>query len=149
MRHVDVRQATHVQVQGRVEKIDAKWGIDAEGRLAKPPEGGFGVITSSGERVEMWDAEAYLLEEPGSSKELETLELYAWVGRDEMGSGAIGLKQALVPAGVIPMVSLSREKLEAYWDQAERMASIYGKRVFLIRFQAVEVVRKAEAGSAE
>lgn len=59
---VDVRIATHVKVGGRVEKIASKWGIDAGGRLAKPSEGGFGVVTESGRRVTMWDAQSYLSE---------------------------------------------------------------------------------------
>jgi hypothetical protein len=72
---------------------------------------------------------------------LGNLELYAWVGRDEFGSGEIGLKQGMVPAGLIPMVSISRDKLEPYWRQAETQAHIYGQRIFLARFQLIEIVR--------
>jgi hypothetical protein len=58
---VDVREATHVKISGgRVEKIVSKWGIDQNGRLAKPSEGGFGVVTKSGKRVSMWSARSYL-----------------------------------------------------------------------------------------
>ena len=57
--NVDVRDATHVKVNGKIEAIKSKWGIDPQGRLAKPSEGGFGVVTESGQRVSMWDAEAY------------------------------------------------------------------------------------------
>lgn len=60
---VDVREATHVKVGGQVEKIASKWGIDSNGRLAKPSEGGFGVVTESGRRVGMWEAQSYLREE--------------------------------------------------------------------------------------
>ena len=61
---VDVREATHVKVgPGRFEKIASKWGIDADGRLAKPSEGGFGVVTESGRRIDMWNAKAYGKEE--------------------------------------------------------------------------------------
>jgi hypothetical protein len=60
---VDVREATHVRVNGRVERIVSKWGIDSDGRLAKPSEGGFGVVTESGLRVNMWQAHSYLREE--------------------------------------------------------------------------------------
>lgn len=59
---VDVREATHVKVNGRIEKITSKFGIDSEGRLAKPSEGGFGVQTESGKTVSMWQAQAYLKE---------------------------------------------------------------------------------------
>jgi hypothetical protein len=61
MKRTTVREATHVQVHGKIERIAKTWGIDAEGRLAKPSKGGFGVITESGERVGMMDAEGYFL----------------------------------------------------------------------------------------
>lgn len=74
-------------------------------------------------------------------QELETIELFAWLGEDELGSGEIGLKQGSVPAGLIPMVSIHREKLEKHWSQAEAQAKHYGKRIYLVRFKVVEVVR--------
>ncbi len=79
--------------------------------------------------------------------DVSSLALYAWVGEDELGSGEIGLKQGVVPAGYIPMVAIDRAKLERYWPQAENQASAYGKRIYLIRFQAVEIVRQTEVGS--
>lgn len=57
---VSVRDATHVQVRGQVVKIASKWGIDGEGHLAKPSEGGFGVVTENGERISMFEARLYL-----------------------------------------------------------------------------------------
>jgi hypothetical protein len=60
---VDVTEATHVKVGGRVHKISSKWGIKPDGRLAKPSEGGFGVVTEDGLRVDMWSAQNYLKEE--------------------------------------------------------------------------------------
>ena len=60
---VDVREATHVKVGGQVEKIASKWGIGHDGRLAKPSEGGFGVVTESGRRVSMWEAQSYSKED--------------------------------------------------------------------------------------
>jgi hypothetical protein len=64
----DVREATHVKVNGQWEKIASKYGIDAEGHLAKPSCGGFGVITESGVQVSMWEAEAYKQELHDSEK---------------------------------------------------------------------------------
>lgn len=58
---VSIREATHV-VYGYppvVEKIASKWGVSAEGELAKPSEGGFGVLTESGRRVDMFEARFY------------------------------------------------------------------------------------------
>lgn len=56
----DVREATHVKTaDGQIEKIDSKWGIDADGQLAKPSAGGFGVVTESGRSVDMYSAHSY------------------------------------------------------------------------------------------
>lgn len=63
MKGVSVQQATHVKINGRYERIVSKCGIDSDGRLAKPSEGGFGVITESGRSVSMWNAQRYGLED--------------------------------------------------------------------------------------
>lgn len=63
MRMVGVDKATHVKVNGKIEKIASKRGIDSNGRLAKPSEGGFWVVTESGRRISMWEAQAYFWEE--------------------------------------------------------------------------------------
>lgn len=78
---------------------------------------------------------------------LEDIELYAWLGEDELGSGEIGLKQGAVPAGLIPMVAIKREKLEKYWLQAEEQAAAYGKRIYLVRFKVAEIVRSTKEGA--
>lgn len=60
MESCDVREATHVKAHGnKPEKIKEKWGIRENGTLAPPSEGGFGVVTESGKRLSMYDAEAY------------------------------------------------------------------------------------------
>jgi hypothetical protein len=61
MQSCEVRVATHVKAKGLIEKIASKWGIDDGGRFSKPSMGGFGVITESGRKVSMWEAEAYFL----------------------------------------------------------------------------------------
>lgn len=58
-REVSIHEATHVKHKGRIMKIAGTWGIDGN-KLAKPSEGGFGVITESGEKISMWEAEKYL-----------------------------------------------------------------------------------------
>lgn len=60
---VSVQEATHVKVGSKVFKIASKWGVGPNGSLAKPSEGGFGVVTESGRRVYMMDAHSYLKEE--------------------------------------------------------------------------------------
>ena len=65
------------------------------------------------------------------------MTLYAWIGEDELGSGEVGLKQALVPAGYIPLVSLSREKINRpeIRQQLQKQASFYGKTIRLVAFE--------------
>ena len=64
MQRCDVRQATHVSVDGRTrERIATKWGIAPDGKLAAPSAGGFGCVTESGTSVDMWSAHSYWREE--------------------------------------------------------------------------------------
>jgi len=56
---VDVTQATHVKVHGQWKPIASKWGIDSQGHLSKPSEGGFGVVTKDGQHVGMFEAQLY------------------------------------------------------------------------------------------
>jgi hypothetical protein len=46
-------------LDGTLHKIKEIWGVSAEGRLAKPSEGGFGCVTEDGLSISMWDAAAY------------------------------------------------------------------------------------------
>lgn len=78
---------------------------------------------------------------------LDEIELYAWVGEDELGSGGIGLKQARCPAGLIPMVAVDQWKMQQDYirDQMDGQGKIFGKRVALCRFKFDGVVE--EVGS--
>jgi hypothetical protein len=80
---------------------------------------------------------------------LEEHSLYAWIGEDELGSGRIGLKQGVVPAGLIPMVAMDyhREKLEKLAPQMEMQAQRYGKKIRLARFKFDAVVGETESGA--
>jgi hypothetical protein len=78
---------------------------------------------------------------------LAGVELFAYLGEDELGSGDVGLKQARVPAGIIPMVAVRRDKMEKYFEQLEDQARLHGKRIYLCRFELVEVIRETEAGT--
>jgi hypothetical protein len=75
---------------------------------------------------------------------LRAVELYAWLGEDEHGSGAIGLKQALTPAGLIPLVATERGKVAGVnlARQLQAQADRYGKTIVLCRFrlEAVDMV---------
>lgn len=74
------------------------------------------------------------------------MELFAWIGEDELGSGELGLKQAIVPAGWIPLVALRQEKINAepIRLQLQQQASTYGKTIRLCRFRLVEEILKLD-----
>src|SRR5262249_24029110 len=59
MEKCDVREATHIKIGTKYFRIASKWGILPEGRLAKPSQGGFGVVTEGGTRIDMWHAQGY------------------------------------------------------------------------------------------
>jgi len=77
----------------------------------------------------------------------QEVELYAWLGEDEAGSGEVGLKIGFVPAGMIPMVAIDRAKLDKFWIQAELQSAQYGKKIRLCRFKLVEVCKETEKGT--
>lgn len=68
--------------------------------------------------------------------------LYAWLGEDEKGSGKVGLKQAFVPAGCIPLVAVDDFKLDReYIMQAlQAQANAYGKTIRFCKFKFVEEI---------
>jgi hypothetical protein len=59
LKAADVRNASHVTVDGSIERVISRWGVDERGHLAPPSQGGFGVVTISGRRVGMFEASAY------------------------------------------------------------------------------------------
>lgn len=67
---------------------------------------------------------------------LEEMELYAWVGEDEYGSGVIGIKQGRVATGMIPIVATARSKVDQDYlrEQFQKQANEYGKTIRLVRF---------------
>ncbi len=82
---------------------------------------------------------------------IEDHSLYAWVGEDELGSGRIGLKQGLVPAGFIPLVTMDYDAQKimrgAIRLAMEQQAKMYGKKIRLVRFRFDAVIEETEAGS--
>lgn len=68
--------------------------------------------------------------------------LYAWVGEDELGSGHLGLKRALVPAGDVPLVGIDQEKMaqQMIRRQLQMQADRYGKTIRLCRYLFDHVV---------
>lgn len=76
--------------------------------------------------------------------DVENLELFAWVGEDEFGSGKIGIKQALVPAGMIPMVAIEQSKMDQDYirNGMDIQGKTYGKKILLCRFKFDGIVRE-------
>jgi hypothetical protein len=111
---VDVRQATHVRVgkTGDIERIASIWGIDPNGQLAKPSEGGFGVITTSGRRVSMWEAFGYFRDESAARQAAHECSVPLRSG------GSIRFPARPEPASYVRVVSPSGDEV-AYWGEAE------------------------------
>lgn len=65
------------------------------------------------------------------------MKLYAWIGEDEFGSGVVGLKQAVVPAGIVPLVAIDRTKIDRpeIRRQLQNQANVYGKPIRLAEFE--------------
>jgi hypothetical protein len=75
--------------------------------------------------------------------------LYAWIGEDEFGSGRVGLKQGMTPAGMIPLVAADfhLDRLAKLLPQMEAQAEVGGKKIRLVRFAITEeVVVETKAG---
>lgn len=69
-------------------------------------------------------------------------QLYAWIGEDEYGRDGVGIKLGYVPAGLIPLVGLKREKIgrEDIVSQLQAQADRYGKPIRLVRYTAAETI---------
>ena len=78
--------------------------------------------------------------QPNTPNNVQQTALYAWVGEDELGSGEVGLKQAMVPAGCIPLVSVNDKKIDRNYilAQLQRQANVYGKPIRLCKYVFVE-----------
>ncbi len=77
---------------------------------------------------------------------LDGMELYAWIGDDELSSDGISIKRVLAPTGCVPGVALRREKAESMKAKMEADAQFRGKKVRLAKFVLAEIVAETEAG---
>jgi hypothetical protein len=78
----------------------------------------------------------------------EPLAIYAWVGEDEYGSGRVGLKQGMTPAGMIPLAAMSYhlDRLAKLKPALEAQAAASGKKIRLCKFVMTEVAAETKAG---
>lgn len=79
--------------------------------------------------------------------DLSQIELFAWLGEDELGSGEIGIKSALCALGIIPMVAISRATMEKVRPNLELQSAVCGKKISLCRFVFKEVVNETHGQS--
>jgi hypothetical protein len=84
-----------------------------------------------------------LLEVRVMAERIEDVRLFAWLGEDEHGSGLIGLKQALVPAGMIPIVATELAKADQtnIQEALNLQARTYGKPISLVEFRVERVIK--------
>jgi hypothetical protein len=73
-------------------------------------------------------------------QQLEEIELFGWLGEDEMGSGEIGLKQGLCAAGCVPLVAVKQHKMSKFIEQMQQQVNTYGKPISFCRYKLVEVI---------
>lgn len=78
------------------------------------------------------------------TQKLEEVELFAWVGEDELGSGEIGLKQGVTPVGIIPLVGIDESKMARFTSQLQQQANNYGKTIKLCRYVLAETIATLE-----
>lgn len=125
-----MEQPTEAEVVARVEERP-----DLVERIAK---GDSGAIVELLEHATGAKAASVKVMLPGTVAPAG-LEVWAWVGEDELGSGEVGLKQADVPAGRIPLVAIDRAKLDRAYirTQLGAQAVTYGKPIRLARFVEV------------
>lgn len=65
-----LKPGDYVLFNGSLREIDDIWGVSAKGRLAKPSEGGFWVVTTGGQKIDMWMAQAYYKKEDVCDSEI-------------------------------------------------------------------------------
>ena len=70
------------------------------------------------------------------------MKLFAWIGEDEHGSGEVGIKQGLCPAGYIPLVAKDEHKVNdpRFISQLQDQANKFGKTIRLCRYRFVEEI---------
>lgn len=70
------------------------------------------------------------------------MDLFAWIGEDELGSGVVGIKARLMPTGLTALACIAehRDRLQDPAVVASLQAQVnrYGKRIRFARFSIVE-----------
>ena len=76
------------------------------------------------------------------------IAMYAWIGEDELGSGIVGLKQGLTPAGMIPLAAMAHhlDRMAKMLPAMEAQAARSGKKIRLYKLTAIEIAAQTKAG---
>lgn len=65
---------------------------------------------------------------------IKQVELFAWIGEDEYGSGKIGIKSGFCRAGFVPLVAVDRSKMDDpyFREGLSRQSRAFGKTIRLL-----------------
>lgn len=156
MTQASIYDATHVKIHGgQWVLIKKKYGVSPEGRLAKPSEGGFGVVTIHDETISMWDAELYGREEPEpvpvgfTQADVEDYQEIAYTGPDE--DVRVCLKAACADLEwALKQITKQRMALEdiasgdrtstVYWRGCARQSRPSGLRLVMVELKPVTIL---------
>lgn len=71
-------------------------------------------------------------------------DLLAYIGEDEFERGYVGIKQAMVPAGFIPIVAVEQDQEKItrphIIEGLQQQVNVFHKPIRLIRYVAVEEI---------
>jgi len=83
-----------------------------------------------------------MFDKPQTPENVRQVAVYAWVGEDELGSGEVGLKQALTRAGCVPLAAVKEGNLrrETLREQLQDQADRYKKTIRLCKFVFLEEI---------
>ena len=74
--------------------------------------------------------------------------LYAWMGMDELGSGQVGIKQGIVPAGPFRWFPSTRPRSRNTSPNYRLKPCAMGRKLYLVRYTVEEVVLMTDEGTA-
>lgn len=77
---------------------------------------------------------------------LAEVELFAWIGEDELGSGVVGIKQGFAQTGFTALVATKESKMQQFSAGMNGQAAHYGKKIYLCRFECKEVIFSTTTG---
>ena len=74
--------------------------------------------------------------------EVSSVEVLAWIGEDELGSGVVGMKQTMTPKGISCLAAVDPGKWVQHphvFRTMQAQADAYNKHLYLCRYRFVQV----------